>query len=508
MSHNAALTSPGWDTTTRKFGSAALNAGSGLATGVFPSNNVFTAECWAKAAGATTQIALGSYPWFWFGTEGTGKWVACAQNLTGVITSAITAADGAWHHLAYTSTGAGGTAYFFVDGVLIGTVATGTGTGQNAGTDSLGFMQFANSGVGAFPWAGEIDEVTIWGAAKYTANFTPPAVAYTGAETNLIGLWHLDSNGTNSTVGGTGSIVASPTSVTGGAAGVVVTITGTGTAFAGSPFSLTGGLGGVIVSQSVASATSATVTINPGLLGYGNLAITNSISGAAASLAVATPALGALRIGAIGDSMTYGTNGNPFAQTAAYLGALGYSVTPLNRAISGTTTNDWIAGSSNLTAAIAAFAASGVSWVQVMLGTNDYRPLPTPLSVAQHHANMASITGALVAAGFKVVLHKPPFTIPNSIPGVLQTINDPNGYYSQAFALDMQLVDGVNVFQGDTSAFAYSAQSPTVFLNADGLHPKDATQNNILGNFWGVAFAQKFGNAAGAPRQMHGAFFI
>jgi hypothetical protein len=673
MTHNLTLTSPIWDTSTEKFGTAALNGGSGVVAGVFPANQIFTVEAWVKIGAATypAAVAAGSQPWFWMGAE-TGGHAACANAaLTTSYNSGVILNNDIWHHLAYVSTGDSAPLYFFVDGVLTNTGTT-TSSGGNPSTDQLGVLIFGTQTAGAFPFPGEIDEIAMWSEAKYTASFTPPTSPYLGTEANLIALWHLDSNGNDSatappetisvttpgaqtagasmTVSGTytqgpptaldfefdsagygaassptisggtwsftttapaagshtvsvrdhnntgvsgtsgaftstavetisvtmpgtqaagvaftlagtytsgpptaldyqldsgawtaassptigsgafsflvtvaaagshtigvrdhnntgvsgtsgafsvtAQISLSPNSVAGGSAGNVITITGNGTSFSGSPFTLAGGFGAMATAQSVSTGTSGTLTINAGLPDYGNLTITDASSGATATVTVTTPSLGALKLGAVGDSITAGTNGNPFGETLTTLTSLGYTVTSSNQAISGTSTGDWAAGGSYLTNAIAAFTAAGVTIVQVMLGTNDART-PNSFSAATHHANMAGIVAALVAAGFKVIIHKPIYTVPNAGSSGAQWPNDPNSLYQQYFALDMQLVDGVNVFQGDTTGFAQAYLNPTTFLEGAGIHPANATENNLLGTYWAVAFMGKFGNASG-----------
>jgi hypothetical protein len=130
-----------------------------------------------------------------------------------------------------------------------------------------------------------------------------------------------------------------------------------------------------------------------------------------------------------------------------------------------------------------------------MLGTNDVRA-PNNFTTATHKTNMTAIVNALVTAGFKVIIHKPLFTVPNANPGSTVWPNDPNTWYNTAFALDMQLVDGVNVFQGDTTNFNLSSVSPGTFLASDGIHPANQTQNTLVGQNWGIAYVERFGNVA------------
>ena len=318
-------------------------------------------------------------------------------------------------------------------------------------------------------------------------------------------IWPFGSSGTlyfsniatySATPAGT-SIAVSPTSLTAGTTANTVTVTGTNTSFTGTPFTATGGPGASIGSQSVSSTTAGTMSLSvgagEGIYGANTITIMDTISGATAAITVAPPSLGALKIGWIGDSITAGTNGNPVAQAAAYLTALGYTVTSVNEAQSGTSTADWTStsGGSNMANALAAFSAAGVTIVHVMLGTNDVRS-PNNFSTATYLANMTTIINTLKAHNYKVVISKPPYTVPYSA-GTWPA--DPNSAYLGYFQADMGLVDGVNVFQGDTAAFTQSMLAPATFLATDGIHPANSTENNILGDLWGIAIQEKFGAA-------------
>ncbi|MHB1310479.1 MAG: GDSL-type esterase/lipase family protein, partial [Gemmatimonadaceae bacterium] len=367
---------------------------------------------------------------------------------------------------------------FYVDGTsptnfsLSATnVTTSTVIGTITGSDSDAALQTA--GVpGIVTWAPSASAVTI--------NYSQ-ATTYTGTP-------------------GSGSITISPTSVVGGTTGNVITVTGTGTTFSGSPFTVSGGLGPLITAQSVSSTTAGTLTINPGVQGYGTITIDDAADSATATLTVTTPPLGALNIGWIGDSITAGTNGAPVTAAASTLTGMGYTVTTTNEAVSGTTTADWLPGGSYLPGALTAFATAGVTVVHIMLGTNDVRQ-PNNFTPAQHHSNMRAIVLALVAAGYQVVITKPIYTVPNSGSSGAYWPNDPNTPYLEYFTLNMQLVDGIRIFQGDTGGYEISSLNPTTFLATPtvgvgpGVHPQDATQNNILGSYWATAIVERFGNS-------------
>lgn len=295
------------------------------------------------------------------------------------------------------------------------------------------------------------------------------------------------------------SISLTPTSVTGDTAGNTVAVAGIGTSFSGSPFTVTGGYGARIVSQSVTSTTAGSLVLNTGAIA-GNLTISDSGTGKSATLTIVPPALGVLNVGFIGDSITQGTNGNPVAAASAYLTALGYTVTVVNRGIAGTQTSDWAGGA--IGPAITAFLAAGVTIVHCMLGTND-APAPNSRTAAQHFASMRSVVQQLRAAGLQVVISKPLWTVPNITFGSYTWPNDPAALYNAYYALDMTLCDGVAIFQGDTSNHTLSLQSPGVVLEGAGLHPANSTENNIVGENWALAIVNRASNGSRGARWTH-----
>ena len=294
------------------------------------------------------------------------------------------------------------------------------------------------------------------------------------------------------------AITLSPTSVTAGTTGQAIAVTGSGTSLSSTTFTLSGGLGAFLSAQSVTSATAATLTLSPGLPGNGPLTVTNS-AGGTATLAVTPPALGALKLGFVGDSITAGTNGDPVSAMAAALGVQGYTVTAVNRGVSGSSTADWLPGGSTLPAAISAFTSAGVSIVQVMLGTNDGRT-PNNLTAAQTAANLRLIVAALRTAGFQVLLHKPLWMLPNANAAAALAAgsgavwpNDANDRTRDAWRLLVPACDGVNVFAGDTGFHEFTTLNNVAVLDALGIHPKDGANNTLLGQYWAVAFLHRYG---------------
>ena len=365
----------------------------------------------------------------------------------------------------FQATGATPTALAFTltDVTAGGTLASLTASSSEAsvqGTGRSGFVTWSNSGS---------TSVTYSEATTYTLATSPPV----------------------------GTITVSPTSLTAGTSGQAVAVTGSGASLSGTTFTLSGGLGAALTAQAVSSATAASLTLNPGAVGGGAITVTNSAGGTAA-ITVNPPNLGPLRIGFVGDSITAGTNGDPVSAMAAYLTGQGYTVMATNRAVSGTSTADWVngTGGANLPAAVSAFQAAGVTVVQVMLGTNDWRQ---GLTVAQHVANMRAIVAALRAACLQVLLNKSPWAVPNGAVGGLIVPPDHNDRTMAAWRANVALCDGINVFASDTTGFEWSMLTPAV-LDSYGLHPKDAAQNAQLGQYWAVAFMGRYG-AAGIPNR-------
>lgn len=87
------------------------------------------------------------------------------------------------------------------------------------------------------------------------------------------------------------------------------------------------------------------------------------------------------------------------------------AVTLSNRAIGGTTTQNWAdsINSGYLADAIAAMQSAGCTHCSIMLGTNDSAPAFN-VTANQYSTNMAIIAGAVVTGGMKAILHYPTFT--------------------------------------------------------------------------------------------------
>lgn len=290
----------------------------------------------------------------------------------------------------------------------------------------------------------------------------------------------------DSFVPGSPGITLSPTTIV-GSAPVSVTVLGVGTNFSGQPFSISGTPTAEIISQTINSPTNATLEVSAGSF-LGNLVITDSGSGFTATLEALKSAKGTLKIGYIGDSITFGINGDPVGDMGGNLENLGFIVTQVNNGFPGSTSQNWAQSSGGpvLPETILAFQTAGVQYVQLMLGTND---APHAIAVSDHFTYMSQVVSACLVAGFKVIINQPLWAVPGSdINGAIFPTNC-NTLYQQYHNADLALVDNINVFAGDTNAMNWFQNNPSD-LN-DGVHPT-AAGDVQLGVIWTQAFIETF----------------
>lgn len=210
MANPLTLTNPAYDTTGKKFGSAALNGGFGYVAGLITSLP-FTVECWfsTPSAPASIQVIFGQSRTFYCGMMPSGviQFQYGGPGGTPItVTSGVSVADGLYHHAAISVSASGGV--FTVDGAVIanmtaGQVAAATAAFSVAGSEGSGGQGYlgvrAHGGEGAtYMFLGEVDEAAVFSVQKYTGAFIPAAAAYAGSEANLLALWHLDGNGNDS----------------------------------------------------------------------------------------------------------------------------------------------------------------------------------------------------------------------------------------------------------------------------------------------------------------------
>ena len=127
----------------------------------------------------------------WFGNrdDGLGRW-----STKGAVGSfGLNTASGTRYHLAIVLTGL--KAKMYLNGSFL-TERDYDSAGELAAT--LQLKDSVSVGGKAYSTTDEIDFVAIWNGAKYTSDFTPTTTAYTGSESDLLYLYNLDGDGSNS----------------------------------------------------------------------------------------------------------------------------------------------------------------------------------------------------------------------------------------------------------------------------------------------------------------------
>ncbi len=207
-----------------------------------------------------------------------------------------------------------------------------------------------------------------------------------------------------------------------------------------------------------------------------------------------------LVLGFLGDSIWALTNGYNTRDIPTIVGHLLTktgairTVTIVNRAISGTSTSDWVPGGSGepkYTNALAAFVAAGVTHVVIMLGAND---ASSGNSDVTYDGNLKAIvtTGAsaLNNQGFKVILCYPIWR------------GDSAGY--AAFLTSYQpkidaIVNGVNVLRGDVLGYNWflanqAELADQIHCNAEGSE-SDAAM--VAWAIWHTLYGSSSGGGGG-----------
>ena len=202
--YSLTMTSPVYDTTGEKEGSAALSGGYGVTPSetYWPSalTTGITLEAWIKPSTTLpshAKVALGAGGSFGPALIGmqTNGHAYCGGGASPALylNGTTNMADGNWHHLEIDMGPSG--YYLFVDGALQASATTGLPTGFPTASGVFAVGDFGGAQGGVWTWAGEVDEAAIWSGVRHTSNFTPPAAPYVGNEPGLVGLFHLDSSG-------------------------------------------------------------------------------------------------------------------------------------------------------------------------------------------------------------------------------------------------------------------------------------------------------------------------
>jgi len=257
MSSPISLTNATFDNAAPRFGGAALSGGYGV-MGYSGASAFFafgvTLECWMRGlvAPSAQKVALGCQGFAWLGCDAAGN--ACfsytdASGATVVVGTSSHIWDGAWHHIVGQANNLGAAVY--VDGVMLGSSSVAYGIGSANSAFAVGDL--GGSVGGSNGWTGEIDEAAFFVNAKYSGpSFSVPTAPYSGNESGLFALYHLDGNGNDSLAM---PAAIAPPIVVGSSAGGVSLIEGQ--FFKGMPAGLTyaldGAAGVVVPSASIVS---------------------------------------------------------------------------------------------------------------------------------------------------------------------------------------------------------------------------------------------------------------
>lgn len=155
-------------------------------------------------------------------------------------------------------------------------------------------------------------------------------------------------------------------------------------------------------------------------------------------------------------------------------------VTVCNRAVSGSTSTDWVPGGPHYSAAKAAFLSAGVGLVHIMLGTNDAKT-SVSTSPAAYRANLLAICDDLQASGMRVVISYPPYLGATTVDF---DAGSPARVAAYCYAIDS--ITGGRIIRGDTLAQEYFKITG---LMPDLVHPIESG-SVWLGHLWDHALSQ------------------
>jgi lysophospholipase L1-like esterase len=191
------------------------------------------------------------------------------------------------------------------------------------------------------------------------------------------------------------------------------------------------------------------------------------------------------KIGYIGDSLTVGATSQPMGYNNAVeqeIALLGPGFSAVNMAVNGSSASGWVAGSSNMTAAIAAFQANDVEVVSVMLGTN------SAPDAATYKTQMTAVIAALKDAGIKKIILNTPASWHHGNPGAENTMASytaviaelaSDGFVRQGDAGNLDFADNG---LGWTYANPDQVDSSAVHLTDEGYE--------VLGGFWADSYSR------------------
>ena len=193
--NNLSMTSPVYGTTGQEFGTGDLSGGYGVNSLKVTNAAIYTMEAWVylTAAPSSTRVAIGADGIGWIGVATNGDF-AYALGTGSQVTSSVSIVNSQWHLLDLVQNNGVGIVY--VDGNQV--ASTSDTTSADTGGIGVGTYVYQGTVNTQFQWTGLIDETSIWNTARYSASFTPQTSPYTGNETGLVALYHLDGNGNDS----------------------------------------------------------------------------------------------------------------------------------------------------------------------------------------------------------------------------------------------------------------------------------------------------------------------
>jgi lysophospholipase L1-like esterase len=396
----------------------------------------------------------------------------------------------------------------FEDGQQAGDIYT-TGYGTLNPQTGVPGWQFSSSGGDSY--SGIVTESgTVFGTPKYipdcwqaafiqgTGQFSQ-SVTFPLAGTNFIRFWSVGRSN-----GGAG---AEPISVLvdGNGVGTFTPSTAQWSLFTSFPFSVTAGIHVIAFSGTVPFTVSDRTSFIDGV----------QIVTPAEAIADFPPTSPVYDIVFVGDSITYGaTLADPATQASAVqcMQSLGtrfnMGVRMSNQGHSGTTTVDWLPGSSDFQGAVAAGAVleanqSGQLIFSIMLGANDSAQSGTdgaPVSPANYERNLQAIIDQFLTnypAAF-VFVHYPTWYSTNTHNGALYGPVGAALLKTYLPQIDLLVASNAvlhpgHVFAGDKLGYGYFETNYLTLLTpesgVDGtfyLHP-NAAGASVLGAFWATA---------------------
>lgn len=178
------------DTASKKVGTgSALFDGSGDYL-LIEDNSVlslgdFTVECWFRVTDSTAAliplVQIGNFL-FYIGQSGGPVFAIFQGGNNRLLTSAQTINNNTWYHVAFQRNGSTMSCYF--NGTQIQTSTFGTGITQ--GTNYIG--RYAT-----YYLSGQLDEIRISSAERYTTTFTPSTTAFVN-DADTVFLCHADGS--------------------------------------------------------------------------------------------------------------------------------------------------------------------------------------------------------------------------------------------------------------------------------------------------------------------------